>query len=449
MAGITSVSVAGYKSIANEQTIEIRPLTILAGANSSGKSSIMQPLLLLKQTLDAQYDPGPLLLDGPNVNFTSAEQLFSTINGKVSTRFSVRMEVNGIESIEARFARDPKQGIQIYEVAYRGADSRKITLSRTMSQESIRKLVRRYSWPLGGDSANSGALKIVPNRFLLHIRVEHSQSKSSILDPTPANCLLALLRIIHVPGFRSNPERTYKKSALGPMFHGQFQNYIASIINDWQSRKRSKEFAALGRALEELGLTSKIETRSVGDSQFEIRVGRSARTKTAGGDLVNIADVGLGVSQVLPVIVALLVAGPGDLVYLEEPEIQLHPRAQVHLASILAQAAKRSVIVVAETHSSLLLRRIQTIVASAELDPKIVKLHWFKRSQVDGSTTVRSADLDSEGAFGPWPSDFGDVSLNAEKEYLDAVYGTGKRQLNKGARMESYRRLGHATGHGS
>jgi predicted ATPase len=73
MAGITSISVAGYKSLAKEQTIEIRPLTILAGANSSGKSSIMQPLLLLKQTLDAQYDPGPLLLDGPNVNFTSAE----------------------------------------------------------------------------------------------------------------------------------------------------------------------------------------------------------------------------------------------------------------------------------------------------------------------------------------------------------------------------------------
>src|SRR5579864_7024428 len=100
MAGITSISVAGYKSLAREQTIEIRPLTILAGANSSGKSSIMQPLLLLKQTLEAPYDPGPLLLDGPNVNFTSAEQLFSTIGGKVATRFSVRMEVNGGESIE-------------------------------------------------------------------------------------------------------------------------------------------------------------------------------------------------------------------------------------------------------------------------------------------------------------------------------------------------------------
>ena len=50
---ITTLSVAGFKSIVDEQTIEIRPLTLLAGANSSGKSSMMQPLLLLKQTLEA------------------------------------------------------------------------------------------------------------------------------------------------------------------------------------------------------------------------------------------------------------------------------------------------------------------------------------------------------------------------------------------------------------
>ena len=71
---ITSLSIAGFKSIVEEQTLEIRPLTLLAGANSSGKSSMMQPLLLLKQTLEAPYDPGPLLLNGPNVKFTSARQ---------------------------------------------------------------------------------------------------------------------------------------------------------------------------------------------------------------------------------------------------------------------------------------------------------------------------------------------------------------------------------------
>src|SRR6266481_1378381 len=82
--GITRIIVGGFKSISREQSIEIRPLTILAGANSSGKSSIMQPLLLLKQTLEAPYDPGALLLNGPNVKFTMADQLLSRI-GKGQT----------------------------------------------------------------------------------------------------------------------------------------------------------------------------------------------------------------------------------------------------------------------------------------------------------------------------------------------------------------------------
>src|ERR1700724_1183050 len=77
--GIAEIKVAGFKSISDEQSIEIRPLTILAGANSSGKSSMMQPLLLLKQTLEASYDPGPLLLHGPNAKFTSADQIFSRL----------------------------------------------------------------------------------------------------------------------------------------------------------------------------------------------------------------------------------------------------------------------------------------------------------------------------------------------------------------------------------
>src|ERR1700730_6468962 len=77
--GITRIAVEGFKSIANRQEIEIAPLTILAGANSSGKSSIMQPLLMLKQTLEATTGPGPLGIGGPKVKFTSSGQCFSRI----------------------------------------------------------------------------------------------------------------------------------------------------------------------------------------------------------------------------------------------------------------------------------------------------------------------------------------------------------------------------------
>ena len=90
------------------------------------------------------------------------------------------------------------------------------------------------------------------------------------------------------------------------------------------------------------------------------------------------------------------------------------------MAQVLADAAMRGVRVVAETHSSLLLLGIQTLVAEGKLPPELVKLHWFTRDD-DGMTTIRSADLDEGGTFGDWPEDFDDVTLDAQSRYLDAA----------------------------
>jgi predicted ATPase len=136
--------------------------------------------------------------------------------------------------------------------------------------------------------------------------------------------------------------------------------------------------------------------------------------------MVSIADAGFGISQVLPILVALRAARSGHLVYLEEPEIHLHPRAQEKLADVLAGAANSGIKVVAETHSSLLLRAIQTLIAKGVLPADLVRLHWFSRDD-EGITQVRSATPDENGAFGDWPEDFGDVALQSEEEYLDAV----------------------------
>src|SRR5437764_2115399 len=107
---ITHITVGGFKSIGQEQSIEIKPLTILAGANSSGKSSIMQPLLLMKQTLEASYDPGPLLLDGPNVKFTSIDQMLSRVNkSECKEGFSMAIGVGSNQKFTLQFDRHPNK----------------------------------------------------------------------------------------------------------------------------------------------------------------------------------------------------------------------------------------------------------------------------------------------------------------------------------------------------
>src|SRR5262249_36408534 len=160
--------------------------------------------------------------------------------------------------------------------------------------------------------------------------------------------------------------------------------------------------------------------RTAGDTQVELLVNRLLHNHSGTEDMVNIADVGFGVSQALPVVVALHAAEPGQLVYIEQPEIHLHPRAQVALAEVLADAAREGKRVVIETHSELVLLSIQALVAEGKLSPQLVKLHWFEQLS-DDSTKVTSADLDRAGAFGKWPEDFHKIILNAENRYLSAA----------------------------
>src|SRR5437016_12261164 len=111
VSAIRAIFVAGYKSISQPTEIEVRPLTLLAGANSSGKSSIMQPLLLLKQTLEAPYDPGALLLNGPNVKFTSVNQLLTqSYIRKTEGIFHIGIETRSQETVEIYFTRSKNKG---------------------------------------------------------------------------------------------------------------------------------------------------------------------------------------------------------------------------------------------------------------------------------------------------------------------------------------------------
>ena len=88
--GITmKIAVEKYKSIYEKKEITIDGLTILSGSNSSGKSSFMQPFLILKQTLEKQYDSGFLIINGENIKLTDAKQILSKVNNNTDRKFSL------------------------------------------------------------------------------------------------------------------------------------------------------------------------------------------------------------------------------------------------------------------------------------------------------------------------------------------------------------------------
>jgi predicted ATPase len=429
VSGITGISVSGYKSLYEECSIEIRPLTILAGANSSGKSSIMQPLLLMKQTLEASYDPGALLIYGSHIQFTLAAQFLSQLAvKKKSDSFTITVEVDNTSLFTSTFKKHSSKGVELIETTYdfwnNSNHKFKVKLSTKMSHEdfimSLPAFIKRFDEHFlqierEGDKPKYKAKR---ERCFLDLELVLGQESMGGGMNFSSSFQSHIRNLIHIPGLRGNPERTYKTTAIGREFSGTFDNYVASVLNYWNETK-DERLQEIGGALETFGLTSKVDAKQINDVQIELRVSRSPSSGEA-TEMVSIADVGLGVSQVLPVLVALLVAEPGQLVYLEQPEIHLHPRAQAALAEILADAAKRGVRVVLETHSELLLLAVQSLVAEGKLSPDLVKLHWFTRRE-DGVTEVNSAELDDAGAFGDWPEDFSNVSLKLESRYLNAA----------------------------
>lgn len=318
--GITKIAVKGFKSIAEECEIDIRPLTILAGANSSGKSSIMQPLLMLKQTLEAPYDPGPLLIDGPNVQFSEIAQFLSTLpEGKKADRFQIRIETyesDVVESVKTVFGNE-SSAIDIISLHI---ETKSVFdpspcpvcsfLHPNMSSDAIKSIIKEHRIP--------GPFDVVKRSRCFLILVSHDGRHLSLTQ----NLESKVLTSIHLPGLRGNPERIYKLTSTGTRFPGTFENYVASVIHEWQETA-DERLKTVTNALHTLELTGKVATERIGDIGIEVKVGRLPHHSTDETDMVNIADVGIGVSQVLPVLVALIVAEPGQLVYLEQPELHL------------------------------------------------------------------------------------------------------------------------------
>lgn len=445
-SGVTAVWTRGLKSHAYENRIDVRHLTILAGPNSSGKSSIIQPLLLMKQTLEAGYDAGPLLLNGPNVRFTSVAQFLSQVVPNDSDEnFAVGIEMHGAFSLQMEYAYSLNRELEIRSMSIASAGSAGSPLIRLTPSDDTAALQDRLSSflsaidlePLRG--YEDYKLEILRDRCFLAVAVRIASDRAPGASHAYLPHLLAfvpqfeLIRMIHVPGLRGNPERRYPRTTLstidgggfsGPrqiqLFPGTFERYVATVIAAWQS-SGDHRLDDLQRMLRELGLGQEVAAERIDDTQIELRVRSSSDAPRRGAPLISIADVGFGVSQVLPVLVALLVADPGQLVYVEQPELHLHPRAQHALAGIIAETARRGVRLIVETHSALLLLSVRALVATGRLDSELVKLHWFSLRREDGTTAVNSADLDQDGAYGDWPEDFGDVELAAEGMYLDAV----------------------------
>ena len=408
-------------------------VTGLFGTNSSGKSSVLQFLLMLKQTKNATDRGLALDFGGPNepVNLGSFCNLVhqhkeeSQMDWLLDWTLPQKLKISdptgrrtNVLFHEERLQMECGVSLRrskpwVHRLAYKFGEAvftlaplrEKSTQFRLSTHDSatfkfVRKLGR--AWPLPGPVKThlfpGQTQKFYQNAdFLSDFELEYERLMDSIFYLGP---------------LRERPEREYRWTGSSPMDVGPRGKHTVDAIlaataagerRNLGPRKRLKPFQEMiAHWLRTLGLIHSFDVREIaeGAQLYQVRV-----HKDRAGAGVMLTDIGFGVSQVLPVLVLLYYVPKGSIVLMEQPELHLHPSAQSGLADVILSAAlTRKIQVIVESHSEHLLRRLQRRVAEGEATPKDVKLYFT--SMLRGSALLSDLDLNVWGEIQSWPDNF-------------------------------------------
>jgi predicted ATPase len=447
---LTKLRIENFKAWKDTGQIRLAPLTVLFGANSAGKSSLGHLLLALKQTASSA-DRRRALHTGDESSLIDLGTFVETLHGhdkKAVLEFCLEWTIpNGLE------VQNPLEERQVYEGNRLALAS---TIAAGANEQPVVRAVR-YELRAENDVVLTATLSHEGNKVQLNTapyKLVHAIGRKWPLDPPEkfyrvsdhslarfqnadflANFALEVERTLaslsYLGPLRDHPHRTYGWAGNTPDTVGARGEYaIACILAAEASgrklnrgkRKRQQSFTQfIAQWLVELGVIDSFTVRATapGRKDYEVKV------KTRGGlTEVALPDVGFGVSQVLPALVQAFYCPAESIVWMEQPEIHLHPQVQAELADVFISAVQayehgrpRNVQLIIETHSEHFLNRLQRRIAEEALRPEDVAIYFAKR-------TTKGAELEElkvnlVGDITNWPENFfgdemGDIVARTE-----------------------------------
>ncbi|MCU1410257.1 MAG: hypothetical protein JWR04_964 [Rhodoglobus sp.] len=240
-------------------------------------------------------------------------------------------------------------------------------------------------------------------------------------------------RVRYLGPLREEPRPIYSLSAeVDPTSVGTKGEFTAAVLSANSNARiryiappgpsgtlKTRRLGTLGEAVDAwlsyLGVASTAESADLGSQGHTLKV-----TQSTGGKSLDMTQVGVGVSQLLPIVVMCLLASPGSVVILEQPELHMHPRVQALLADFLLAVTKSGVQCVVETHSEYLISRIRLRVAETKVDPARDAVLLFTEVK-SGETHYRALQLNEYGSIDDWPEGFFDTSSHESSAILRAA----------------------------
>lgn len=428
-----------------ELDIELAPITLLLGTNSSGKTAILQSLLMLKQTV-ASRDPSVKLNFGggprDDVDLGSYRDLvFSHDEGR-----QIGVNLTWDTTTQSVFRRR-----QVYELPRPGSA---IMLEHSVSWRWDNDVfVDHLGYSVSGnenfdcfirlDRSGAGSYRVDHSDSLQTLyasidvdgeSITEDYSPDTVPEP-PSNCYHLPLNVrfgeinagdrSYEPQFaRAFEKLTGKVRYLGPLrqYPQRYYAWTGERKEEVVEPDGSDSFAVLASSerdetsvqkdvakwLSKLELVEAFEVKPTDRNKrfYEVAV-------KIDGIESALVDVGFGVSQVLPVVTLLFSVPRGSIVLLEQPELHLHPNAQSLLADLLLHVAEeRELQLVIESHSEHILRRLQVRIAeggSEFANPQNVRMYFCEPGK--HGSTLSEVELDRFGQIANWPDKFlGDIS---------------------------------------
>lgn len=434
---LTSLRIQNFKAWKDTKSVHLAPLTVIFGSNSSGKSSLGHLLLALKQTVQLADRKRALHLGDENalIDLGTFADCLHAHDTRHALKFALSWKLPVAMKLSDALGHGKYTGEGLSLSATVNADHagqpQTTEFSYTLEHEKATALQVTH----GRNSSGGGVLESKPLRLLHAVgrkwpaeppekfyrfadRTLSRYQNADFLAEFALETERVLDGLFYLGPLRSPPRRVYQWSGDTPRDVGQQGQYaVAALLAAAQEgrelnrafKKPKKRFDAFIAAwLTELGVISGFTVRPVAEGRKEYEV--LIRTH-ADAPEVKLTDVGFGISQVLPALVQAFYAPRGSTVWMEQPEIHLHPMAQSNLADAFISAVKsyengrpRDTQLIIETHSEHLLTRLQRRVAEGVLEPHDIAVYFVTHRR--GGAHIEQLQLDLAGEIRNWPPNF-------------------------------------------
>lgn len=416
----TKLHLKNFKAWRDTGEIKLAPVNLLLGTNSSGKSSLIQSLLLLKQTAKSLDRTIHLNLGGDDndyFNFGGFDDVLT--QGTIGTRqftinFGYIHKTNKAQKtgdFKCSYGVTTSGAVVIHDLEI-SRGSRRFRASRaTRGAYSIRvndEIKPRITGKQYGPSRS----------IALSAEAINAMGVDGMISEDISFAVWEELNSISYLGpLRRKPERdyTWNKSNPGVIESDGNKSIDALFASEFLKDANKSVLQGVSRWLKKMGIADRLSVRQVGRStRYEIVVIKK-------GLASNLRDVGIGVSQVLPVLTLAYFAPKGSTILLEEPEIHLHPLAQSALAELFVSVSKeRNIQFIVETHSEHLFRRMQTLIARGDTSPEDCSMYFVEN---DGKqANLKKLEADEFGRIHNWPVNFFGDSLGETEEQARLMF---------------------------